>query len=291
MAEIEQLQKNNDSVQRSVSEVIEKNRQNKSERDESRDFRKYLGLWFKSFEKRLKGSFNVNVINTSKLDFSNKIIDSISNIGNRVDRLIDSVGSIKFPKVEFPKVQKVEVSNFPKTKKVEKVKVVNQNKLQKVEITNWKLPKIPEFPKIEFPEIPKVKFPKLQRVAGSLSVSNFPKIQRVELINLELLTKGTQLMVDLLEELRLEVKALQESLSINISQPMPNAIKSTGNQINGITKYDANDDQPTYIGTHDAPNASDDDTSWQILKYTYSGSDVTQIQRANGAWSNRASLF
>ena len=38
-------------------------------------------------------------------------------------------------------------------------------------------------------------------------------------------------------------------------------------------------------------NGSDDATNWVIYKFTYSGTDATRIQKANGSWTNRASLF
>lgn len=59
----------------------------------------------------------------------------------------------------------------------------------------------------------------------------------------------------------------------------------------GITKFDPNTSAPIYVGYNLAENAADTDTDWVVLKYTYSGSDITIIQRKVGAWSNRASLF
>lgn len=58
-----------------------------------------------------------------------------------------------------------------------------------------------------------------------------------------------------------------------------------------IIKFDADDSAPTYIGMHDDPNATDTQTGWIIYKFTYSGSNVTQIVKKRGSWSDRASLF
>ena len=56
-------------------------------------------------------------------------------------------------------------------------------------------------------------------------------------------------------------------------------------------QYDASDSAPTYIGMNVTKGASDDATNWKILKFTYSGSNVTRIQLAYGTWTGRASLF
>jgi hypothetical protein len=56
-------------------------------------------------------------------------------------------------------------------------------------------------------------------------------------------------------------------------------------------QFDADDTAPIYIGMHLTKGASNSDTNWKIYKNTYSGSAITRIQLAYGAWSNRASLF
>lgn len=55
--------------------------------------------------------------------------------------------------------------------------------------------------------------------------------------------------------------------------------------------FDADDSQPDYIGLNDDADANTSDTDWLIYKFTYSGSNVTQIKKKKGAWDNRASLF
>lgn len=65
---------------------------------------------------------------------------------------------------------------------------------------------------------------------------------------------------------------------------------SVGSSFNEIV-YDADDSQPTYIGLHKSLNAPDADSGWLIYKFTYSGSNVTRIQRVTGAWVNRTTLF
>lgn len=56
-------------------------------------------------------------------------------------------------------------------------------------------------------------------------------------------------------------------------------------------RYDANDSAPTYIGMNVTNGADTTGIDWKILKFTYSGSDVTRIQLAYGAWDGRALLF
>ncbi len=56
-------------------------------------------------------------------------------------------------------------------------------------------------------------------------------------------------------------------------------------------KYDASDSQPNYIGLNLDADALDSDSDWEIFKFTYSGSNVTQILRKTGTWSGRVALF
>ena len=58
-----------------------------------------------------------------------------------------------------------------------------------------------------------------------------------------------------------------------------------------LIKFDADDSAPTYIGLNTDPNASDGDKNWQIIKFTYSGSNVTQIKIKYGSWTARATLL
>lgn len=59
-------------------------------------------------------------------------------------------------------------------------------------------------------------------------------------------------------------------------------------------RYDASDAAPDYIGMHPTNGAATDGTDavdWKVYKFTYSGSDVTRVQLAYGAWDDRATLF
>lgn len=58
-----------------------------------------------------------------------------------------------------------------------------------------------------------------------------------------------------------------------------------------LVKFDPSDSQPTYIGLNLVMTAVDDDTTWEIYKFDYSGVNATRIRRATGSWTNRASLF
>ena len=56
-----------------------------------------------------------------------------------------------------------------------------------------------------------------------------------------------------------------------------------------IYDYDVNDNL-IYKGVHITYNAADGDTDHYILKYTYTGDNVTKKQLAVGAWTNRTGL-
>jgi hypothetical protein len=56
-------------------------------------------------------------------------------------------------------------------------------------------------------------------------------------------------------------------------------------------RYDANDSAPTYIGMNVTNDESTASTNWKILKFSYSGANVTRIQLSYGSWDNRANLF
>jgi len=58
-----------------------------------------------------------------------------------------------------------------------------------------------------------------------------------------------------------------------------------------LIKFDASDAQPNYIGVNSDADALDGDTDWLIYKFTYSGSDVTIIQKKVGSWTGRVALF
>lgn len=63
-------------------------------------------------------------------------------------------------------------------------------------------------------------------------------------------------------------------------------------QAAGDIRFDADDSAPDYIGLNAGSNSADTDSEdWIIIKFTYSGSNVTRIQKARGSWDNRASLF
>ena len=58
-----------------------------------------------------------------------------------------------------------------------------------------------------------------------------------------------------------------------------------------VTLFDADDTAPDYIGMHEDKDAATSDPYWTVFKFTYSGSAVTKIEKAEGAWDDRASLF
>lgn len=56
-------------------------------------------------------------------------------------------------------------------------------------------------------------------------------------------------------------------------------------------RFDPNDSAPNYIGLNKTNGASTSAETWIIYKFTYSGDNVTRIQKALGAWDSRAGLF
>lgn len=70
-----------------------------------------------------------------------------------------------------------------------------------------------------------------------------------------------------------------------------NLIKVKTGNLGNLIKFDPDSSQPTYIGLNDDASANDSDTDWLIIKFTYSGSNVTKIQQKIGSWTDRATLF
>lgn len=56
-------------------------------------------------------------------------------------------------------------------------------------------------------------------------------------------------------------------------------------------RFDPNDSVPDYIGTNKTQGAPTSNTDWLIYKLTYSGLNVTRIQKAVGSWDGRVGLF
>ena len=76
------------------------------------------------------------------------------------------------------------------------------------------------------------------------------------------------------------------SIQINHSPPQPVDLAWYAD-----IRFDPSDDAPTYIGLHTENGVATSDTNWKIYKFTYSGSNITRIQFAYGAWDDRATLF
>lgn len=131
---------------------------------------------------------------------------------------------------------------------------------------------------------------KRTEVTGSVSVNNFPKLQKIE----GRVDVDFKNVVDSLQVLYEEIRDLKMSLPKEMGGVMSTYAGQTGSykeKIKGTTLFDPSDATPTYVGTHDFSDAAVTEDKWTILKYTYSGSDVTKIVRKEGVWANRASLF
>lgn len=55
-------------------------------------------------------------------------------------------------------------------------------------------------------------------------------------------------------------------------------------------RYDADDSAPIYIGINKNTVGDTAQYNWVIYKFTYSGANVTRIQKQVGSWDQRASL-
>lgn len=66
-----------------------------------------------------------------------------------------------------------------------------------------------------------------------------------------------------------------------------------GHEVPLDIRFDASDAAPTYIGlNYDNVSAGTAVPSWTVYKFTYSGSDVTRIQRKDAiTWDARGSSF
>ena len=56
-----------------------------------------------------------------------------------------------------------------------------------------------------------------------------------------------------------------------------------------ILSWDSND-KLEYVSTHAQPNANPDEAGWYILKLTWSGALLTNVERLRGAHNKRANL-
>ena len=54
-------------------------------------------------------------------------------------------------------------------------------------------------------------------------------------------------------------------------------------------EYDVSD-QIIYKGTHYVHGAADGHSKWMITKFTYTGTNLTDIQQLEGSWTDRATL-
>lgn len=59
----------------------------------------------------------------------------------------------------------------------------------------------------------------------------------------------------------------------------------------GVNKFELSAGNIIYSGMNLDTDAVDSDADWVILKYTYTGSDITKIQRKIGSWQDRATYF
>ena len=169
---------------------------------------------------------------------------------------------------ELPKIRKILVRDSLVEKADGPIEVSNFPKQFDVRVVNGQKDDAKDFPK-------------------EIKVSNFPK--DLGKIDIGPIVQGLQVVVDKLDDLQNDINA--KGTGGNGQSIVATNTGSYKEQIFGITKYDPSSATPTYIGKHSDPGALDSDDRWEILKYTYSGTDVTQIVVRKGAWENRSSLF
>ena len=56
-------------------------------------------------------------------------------------------------------------------------------------------------------------------------------------------------------------------------------------------RFDPDDSQPDFIGLNLSNGAAGSASDWKVYKFSYTGTAVTRIQLAYGAWDDRVSLF
>jgi len=80
-------------------------------------------------------------------------------------------------------------------------------------------------------------------------------------------------------------------LNGDLTVTMGDVEAATNNTYWRKTLYDYDgDDNVIYKGVHITYNAADSDTGHYIIKYTYTGDNLTKKQLATGAWTNRTGL-
>ena len=58
----------------------------------------------------------------------------------------------------------------------------------------------------------------------------------------------------------------------------------------GVTIMVYSDGKITYRGVHTSQDAATSDPSWECTKYTWTGTDLTQIEVLTGVWDNYSTL-
>jgi len=56
------------------------------------------------------------------------------------------------------------------------------------------------------------------------------------------------------------------------------------------SKFEYSSNTIVYTGTHYVHGAATSHPKWMVTKYTYDGTDLTDIEQLEGAWDDRATL-
>lgn len=160
----------------------------------------FLGKWFKHLKSHV---FKVEVTNKESTEKLEKAIDNVVTVIKELDSTTKKVEVQNGKEADFSPLlnsmqevtKAVRELQFPDA--VESVTVKN--------LADIKFPKFPDFPEFpKFPEIkiPEVKFPKTQEVKGDVAVTN-----------LKPLLDGLQVVVDSLNDLKLEMAQSNKEVS------------------------------------------------------------------------------
>lgn len=178
------------------------------------DMFSFLAIWFNNLR---KNTFKVEVTNQSKFPDLNRLFSSLEevnvslkslplNSSNELSKVLKSNSASYSELVSSLSSLASELKSFPssqaqslKEQTESLLKILAKPELSKVEVINQ--PKFPDF-----------KFPKEMQVSGEVEVKNFPKLQKIEGkvdVDFKSVVKGLQVVVDAINELKLELGTLQ----------------------------------------------------------------------------------
>jgi hypothetical protein len=244
----------------------------------SLDIFSFLAIWFDNLKRSV---FKVEITNKQGSQAIERKLDGIAR------QLEDELTKIRLVTVTNQKDVNLQGLEKKLTDILGALQGVKPSDLSKVErlLTSLidSIKGIPQ-PKIPDIKIPETKFPK------SMAVDNFPAVQKVTgsvEVDFKKVLEGLQVVVDAINDMKLTMsQEMKGGGTVYTGQTGANREK-----MKGTTLYDPDDSAPIYLGTNSAPDADTAIGDWEILKFTYSGANVTKIVRRVGSWTGRTALF